>query len=63
MTPTDLAVVAMLGASAYEAAAVWTRKVPTITVLVNGWPKLARIAVLAGALVVAVDHFEVWDFI
>lgn len=60
---TDLAVVLMLAAATYEAGAVWTRKVPTITAIINAWPKLARIALLAGATVVAVDHFQVLDLI
>jgi hypothetical protein len=55
----DVAAALALIAASYEATAVWTDKVPTITTLVNKTPKLVRAAGLAGAAAWALHHFRV----
>lgn len=61
MTVADFAAGVALGVAIYEAAAVWTHKVPTITDLLNGRPKLFRLALLVAANLWALDHFKVVD--
>lgn len=59
MIADTLAAVA-LAAAGYEAAAVWTGKVPTITELVVKTPRLVRAAALAAAAVWGLYHFMVF---
>lgn len=49
-----------LAAACYEAVAVWTERVPTITDLVVKTPKLVRIGGLAAAAVWGLYHFMVF---
>ena len=63
MGTAEVAVLVGLLVAGYEAVAVNFRKTPTITQVVNRFPKLARIALLVGAGAWSLDHFEVWDFI
>jgi hypothetical protein len=48
-----------LAAAAYEAVAIWFDKLPTITDVTKRFPRLVRAVLLGGAVVWAVDHFEV----
>lgn len=55
----DVAAGLALVAAAYEAVAVWFRKVPTITDVVVARPRLLRVGLIAVFLLWAVSHFEV----
>jgi hypothetical protein len=55
----DIAVGVALAAAAYEAVAVWTRRVPTITAITKRFPKLVRAVMVSATLVWAIFHFEV----
>ena len=55
----DVAAAVALMAAGYEAAAVWTDRVPTITDVVNKTPKLVRVGGLALSAVWALHHFRI----
>lgn len=59
MDVADVTAGVVLAAAVYEAAAIWTRRVPTITDLLYRTPRVARAGLVALAALWAIDHFEV----
>lgn len=60
MGADDVAVVLALALATYETIAWFTRKVPTVTKVINSRPWVVRAGIVGGALLWAGDHFRVW---